>query len=90
MKFEIYLSKDVRKFLDKRDSKFIKKLKELFEKLGENPYNHPELDIKKLRNIDADYRLRVGKYRLLYSVLEEKILIYIYRADSRGDVYKKR
>ncbi|EHE0558430.1 hypothetical protein J0E37_000517 [Campylobacter upsaliensis] len=34
------------------------------------------------------YRLRIGKYRFLYEVLESEILIYAYKADSRGDIYK--
>ncbi|ELB9335810.1 hypothetical protein ABN535_001531 [Campylobacter upsaliensis] len=34
------------------------------------------------------YRLRISKYRFLYEVLESEILIYAYKADSRGDIYK--
>ncbi|WP_366141588.1 hypothetical protein [uncultured Helicobacter sp.] len=32
--------------------------------------------------------MRIGKYRILYEIRDEEILIYAYDADSRGDVYK--
>lgn len=47
--------------------------------------------LKKHQDIQAKanhYHLRIGKYRFLYEVLESEILIYAYKADSRGDIYK--
>ena len=89
MIFELHISKEVKKFLGKRDKKFIERVNNVFARLRENPYNHPELDVKKLVNMENDYRVRVGKYRFLYTVVESKILIFVYRADSRGSIYKK-
>lgn len=89
MIYDILISKDVRKFLDKKDKKFIHKVNLVFEKLKTNPFNHPELDLKKMINSQNDYRIRIGKYRFLYSLIESKMIIYIYKADSRGSVYKK-
>lgn len=89
MIFELHVSKEVKKFLNKRDKKFIERVNKVFTGLRENPYNHPELDIKKLVNMENDYRVRVGKYRFLYTVIESKILIFVYRGDSRGSIYKK-
>jgi mRNA interferase RelE/StbE len=88
--FELHVSKGVQKFLNKRDKKFIERVNAVFARLRENPYNHPELDIKKLINMENDFRVRVGKYRFLYTVVESKILIFVYRADSRGSIYKKQ
>ncbi len=39
-------------------------------------------------NKKGHFRLRVGKYRFLYTVIDDEILIYVYKADSRGDIYK--
>ena len=89
MNFELHISKEVKKFLDKRDKKFIERVNSVFARLRENPYNHPELDLKKLVNMGNDYRVRVGKYRFLYTIVESKILVFVYRADSRGGIYKK-
>jgi mRNA-degrading endonuclease RelE of RelBE toxin-antitoxin system len=59
----------------------------IFDKLCEDPFHHPELDIKKLVNMECDYRLRVGQFRFFYTVFETKIVLYVYRADSRGGIY---
>lgn len=32
--------------------------------------------------------MRIGKYRFLYEVIDDIILVYFYDADSRGDIYK--
>ncbi len=34
------------------------------------------------------FRLRVGKYRFLYFVDEDEVVIVVEKGDSRGDVYK--
>jgi len=87
--YDILISKEVQKILDKKEKKFIQRINLVFEKLRSNPFSHPEVDIKKIVNSPKDYRARIGKYRFLYTVIESKILIYIYKADSRGSVYKK-
>lgn len=87
MNFRISLSRQVSKFLDKKDDRFIERVNALFIKLKENPFRHPELDIKKMRGSANDYRLRIGKYRFVYTVFKKEMLIYIYKAGKRGDIY---
>ena len=60
---------------------------ESFEIIAQNPYQNA-LDIVKLKGEENKYRLRLGKYRFLYEIIEEQILVYAYKANSRGDVYK--
>ncbi|MGX2984507.1 type II toxin-antitoxin system RelE family toxin [Helicobacter sp. 23-1048] len=85
--YKVDTSKELDKFFAKhRDlaPKIIAKL----EIIAQNPYDNP-CDIAKLQGQKNHYRLRVGKYRVLYEVRENQILvIYAYKADSRGDVYK--
>lgn len=42
-----------------------------------------------MQGMNGIYRLRVGKYRILYEVNDEELLVYLMDAGSRGDVYKK-
>ena len=80
------LSKNVQKFLRKRDKVFLRLLLEKLEIMMQNPFDS-RLDVKKISWKKNVYRLRVSKYRLLYEIIDQEILIYFYKADSRGDIY---
>ncbi len=43
-------------------------------------------DVKRLTNYTPEYRLRSGDYRVLFEVIETKIIIY--RIKHRKDAYK--
>ncbi|EAI6710752.1 type II toxin-antitoxin system RelE/ParE family toxin [Campylobacter upsaliensis] len=86
MPYNIEYHKDFIKFLKKHQD-IQAKVFESFETIAQNPYE-AKLDIKKLQGRANHYRLRISKYRFLYEVLESEILIYAYKADSRGDIYK--
>ena len=42
-------------------------------------------DIKKLTNFSPEYRLRVGSYRVLFEIEEQRILVY--RIKHRKEAY---
>ena len=85
--YEIRLRKQVAQFIDSRTPKERLRIADAFLKQQENPFRN-DSDIKKLKSTLNKYRLRLGKYRFLYAVMEEQVLIYFYNADTRGDVYK--
>jgi len=60
---------------------------EAFEELCNNPFSNT-IDTKQMVNKKGHFRLRIGKYRFLYTIIEDEILVYVYKADSRGDIYK--
>ncbi len=39
---------------------------------------------------DAVYRVRVGAYRILYEVLDDRLVVHIIRVGHRRDVYRPR
>jgi len=43
-------------------------------------------DVKRLTSFTPEYRLRVGDYRILFEIEEEKLIIY--RIRHRKDAYK--
>lgn len=86
MKYVIKIEKPVIKFLKKHTtvaSRFLQKIA-----LMERDPQHDLLDIKKLTGTTDRYRLRIGKYRFLYRIDHDQIVIYFFDADGRGDVYK--
>lgn len=46
-------------------------------------------DIKKLQGHSALYRLRVGKYRIIYTVDNNILVIYIIDIGNRGEIYNR-
>jgi mRNA interferase RelE/StbE len=45
-------------------------------------------DVKQLRGFDDKFRLRIGKFRVIFSIADDLLLIEAIKAGSRGDVYK--
>ena len=54
--------------------------------LAQNPDN-PELDVSVLKG-RIGFRLRVGKYRVVYTRHDDILILEIVRIRSRGDIYK--
>lgn len=78
--------------LEKKASKFISKQpKQNRIRIFEAIYNLPKGDIKTLKGQDNLYRLRVGNYRVIYSINEndrEQVTIFIIEnIGNRGQVY---
>jgi mRNA interferase RelE/StbE len=70
------------KYLQKLERNIVGKIIDAIEKLpSKGDVN--KLKGKKVKNI---YRLRIGKFRVIYSL--EKEVIKIIKIDTRGDVYK--
>jgi mRNA interferase RelE/StbE len=44
---------------------------------------------RKLRGSDRTYRLRVGDYRIVYSVLADALVVEIIRVGHRREVYRR-
>ena len=55
--------------------------------LKENPYFGP--NIKKLKGKLKDlHRYRIGDFRLIYKVVEDKVIVAIIDIENRKDAYK--
>ena len=58
--------------------------------LKENPLNHKNLDIKKLKGFENVFRLRIGKIRIVYQILKDELLVLVVAAKTRSNIYKRR
>ena len=87
MSYKVELSKRSYKNLQRLDSNTRQRISHHLELLSENPRN-PELNIKKLKGESLLYRLRVGNYRILYRIEDDRLVIVVINIGSRGDVYK--
>ncbi|MCW5590105.1 MAG: type II toxin-antitoxin system RelE/ParE family toxin [Legionellales bacterium] len=55
------------------------------KKLKQSPYHDPQ--VKALKGLDA-FRLRVGDWRIIYSINEGCLEILIIKIAPRGEAYK--
>ena len=46
--------------------------------------------VKQLQGEDRLYRLRVGDYRVIYSIDGRRLVVLVIRIGHRGEVYRKR
>lgn len=77
--------------IGKKPTNFFRKLNEedqkrISKKLNQLKQN-PKLGIPLIGNLSGLWKLRVGKYRLIYSIREEKLVIVILRLGHRKNIY---
>ncbi|MBM3178852.1 MAG: type II toxin-antitoxin system RelE/ParE family toxin [Chloroflexi bacterium] len=53
--------------------------------LSNDPYPS---GVKKMVGSERSYRIRVGDYRVIYEIIENKLIIEIIRVRHRRDVYR--
>ncbi len=75
---------------DKKAAKFFStQPKEQQKRLAISIFRLPEGDTKQLKGFSGLHRLRVGDYRIIYSIRDDEHRIIILSIGNRGDVYKK-
>jgi mRNA interferase RelE/StbE len=82
--FEIRWKKSAKAELRKLPKSIIQRIIKAVEKLAIHPYPH---GCRKIQGTTQTYRIRVGDYRVLYSIESAILLIEIIRAGHRKDVY---
>ncbi len=87
-KWNVLISESARKEFYDLDKKGQKRVREAFFELKENPFNsRSKADIRKLQGSfnPVFYRMRVGRYRIVYTVSDSEVKIT--RIISRGKGY---
>ncbi|OQX63220.1 MAG: hypothetical protein B5M51_05300 [Anaerolinea sp. 4484_236] len=82
IKFKKVAEKDLRKIPKNTIPKIIKAIHEL----ASNP--RPQ-GVKKLKTFNHSYRIRVGKYRVLYTIEDKFLIIEVIRIRHRKDAYRR-
>ena len=83
-RYKVELSDVAKKDLAGLDGQIQRRVRLAFSVLGKNP--RPPL-AKKLKG-QKGYRVRVGNYRIIYKIFDEKILVLVVRIGHRRDIYK--
>jgi mRNA interferase RelE/StbE len=84
--YRIEWKQSARKELRKLAKTVIPKILKVVAALAENP--HPK-GSKKLRGSEYTYRIRVGDYRVVYSIFSNLLVIEIISVGHRKGIYRK-
>ena len=82
--YEIYFKESVWKELKKVPKNDLKKILSRIENLGEDPR---PAGCEKLTAHEL-YRIRQGNYRIVYSIQDEELTVWIIKVGHRRNVYR--
>jgi len=84
MSYSIVIKESALKQLEKVPKIFSKKIEKLIDSLSENPR---PVGVKKLKGTKDLYRVRVGDYRIIYSIDEDVKIVDLRKIGHRKDIY---
>lgn len=82
MKYRIEIDKPALKFLQKQPQAQRERIFRAIQGLPDKG------DIKPLGGHENLYRLRVGAYRVIYTIIGDVLTVRVLNVGNRGDVYK--
>lgn len=82
--FEIFFKESVWKDLKKIPKKDVRKILKKIERLGDDPR---PCGCEKLTGQER-YRIRQGRYRILYSIQDIELTVWVVKVGHRSDVYR--
>ena len=85
MKYRVEVIASVKKSLKNIETAYVKKIIQKIDLLQTDPRHHGSI---KLTGIENTYRTRVGKYRIIYEIYDDKVLVLVVNVDHRKDVYR--
>ncbi len=85
MKYALYLKKSAEKELLALPREYAVKVKDAIVALADNPR---PAGCKKLSGKADDYRIRVGTYRVVYTISDKVLTVSVIKIAHRKDVYR--
>ena len=84
MSYSIVGPKSVQKQLDRLPEQVYQRILQKIRLLTEDPRPAGSL---KLKGVEAEYRIRIGDYRLRYKIDDDKQIVILGRCQHRKNVY---
>ncbi|WP_026736327.1 type II toxin-antitoxin system RelE family toxin [Fischerella sp. PCC 9605] len=85
MSYKVEISKSASKQLKKLSSELQERIQAKIDDLALEP--RPS-GVKKLKNRENGYRIRIGDYRVIYDIFDDVLLIIVIEIGHRSKVYK--
>ena len=84
--YKIEITASAEKSLKKIPKKDLEKVVEAIEVLAISPFPS---GCRKLKGEEDVYRVRQGNYRIIYEVIDSKLIVLVLKIGHRKDIYKK-
>lgn len=85
--YEVLLHPDAQNVYANADKSLAKKIARCLQQLEQTPRSHP--NIKALKgNLAGLYRYRMGDYRVIYSIEDEVVRVFVIAIAHRSEVYE--
>jgi mRNA interferase RelE/StbE len=86
MSYTVGFGAKVRKALDTLTDEDYARVSHAINRLAENPRPRGCLKLKGYAN---QWRVRSGRYRIIYSILDAQLVVEVLDVDDRKDVYRR-
>ena len=83
--YSVELTRTAEKQLRRIAKRDRNRLVEAIQRLVDRPRPH---GARKLQGYDDVYRIRVGQYRVVYEVFEDRVIVIVLKVGHRKDIYK--
>lgn len=83
--YEIKWSRKAQKQLKRLEKRHQEKLIAMADSLKENPYQE---NTKKMKGFENQHRIKEGKYRVIYSIYKQQLVVEVLKAGFREGIYK--
>ena len=83
--YEVVRTKRFRRALAQLPANWQKRIMAKIREVAANPYS-PNNNLTKLQGRDG-YRLRVGDWRIIYELEDERLVMLLLEVGSRGGIY---
>jgi len=85
--YKIVVEKKALKALGKIETRHRRRIERAIDKLRDKP--RPS-GYKKLTDSQSLYRIRVGKYRVIYEIRDKELIVLVVVIDHRSKAYRKK
>jgi mRNA interferase RelE/StbE len=83
--YKVELTRSAEKDLRRIDKRYISRVFAAVESLEEEPR---PVGCTKLSGSDHTYRIRVGSYRVIYEIEDDRLVVLVIKIGHRKDVYQ--
>ncbi|MEO5328849.1 MAG: type II toxin-antitoxin system RelE/ParE family toxin [Magnetococcus sp. THC-1_WYH] len=85
MSYRVSIPGRVQKQIDKLPRNIWLRVRPVIDQLENNPRPH---GAKKLSGLPDIWRIRVGDYRLLYTIEDDRLIVLVIRIGHRREIYR--